>query len=501
MKIILYFLLFSFPLACFANSVVNSDGVASSLMTVGYNKALDEARVYYKENGLNYNAKNVSDTLLLISSQLTTYLNRKNYTLFLREGKLTYFNLFLNKKLISVNDLIFESEFDDTTEKDKCHYRYDWNFQSNKNPTGQINEKCVPKSKKESFTNYTGIGNSSRYYTPKDSLTGLPYTSDTVEGIAEFIMTSENDSYYARIKESIGSAAAGLPYVITRIKRDTRYLNKEVRDFCIGNQKKSMVASVRYYNYYEADYDLTMPNNKIEQRGIIVDGSAGDIFNQGTLCENLNLPYENSLTRDINPFMELPVKGRFLTALAKNKIALGQFVQFLNSTWKATSSIKGYSGIPYRKEYQVTVPMLEEYLRENNLEFTQLDLYALMTNERIQLYRWDDTYNIYTNSEATEKGEKIPLDVGQYPTLELEELAPPSMDESLFPVLNSFLFLRDIHLNTHTQTCPNISIPFLGETISNNQYCDVIEEQKPLIKLLFTLMWSLSGLFIVFRSH
>lgn len=220
-----------------------------------------------------------------------------------------------------------------------------------------------------------------------------------------------------------------------------------------------------------------------------------------SIQNNLCFPYHPSSTRAINPFTDLPIKGRFLTALAKNKIALGQFVQFLNSTWKATSSIKGYSGIPYRKEYQITVSMLEEYLRENNLEFTQLDLYASMTNERIQLYRWDDTYNIYMNSETTEKGEKIPLDVGQYPTLGLEELTPPSMEESLFPVLDSFLFLRDIHLNTHTQTCPNISIPFLGETVSNHQYCDVIEAQKPLIKLLFTLMWSLSGLFIVFRSH
>ncbi|MBI6486510.1 hypothetical protein ETG59_11860 [Proteus mirabilis] len=145
--------------------------------------------------------------------------------------------------------------------------------------------------------------------------------------------------------------------------------------------------------------------------------------------------------------------------------------------------------------------MLEDYLRENNLEFTQLDLYALMTNERIQLYRWDDTYNIYTQSETIVKGEKTPIDVGQYPMIALEELSPPLMEGSLFPILNSFLFLHDINLNIHTQTCPNITIPFLGESISNNQYCDVIEEQKSLIKLFFTLMWSLTGLIIVFRSH
>lgn len=501
MKIIFCFLLFSFSLACSANSVVNSDGVASSLMTVGYNKALDEARVYYKEKGLDYNAKKVSDTLLLLSSQLTTYLNRKNYTSFSREGKLTYFNLFLNKKLITVNDLIFQSEFDDEQDNLSCHYRYSWNFQINKNPTGEINEKCTPKRKKISFTNYTGVGNSSRYYTPQDSLTLLPYTSDTVEGIVEFIITSENDNYFARIKESVGREAKGTPYIITGIKRDTRYSKETIRDFCDGNKRQSMTASVHYYNYYSVDYDLIISDDEIDQRGLIVDGSSGDIFNQGVICENIDFTHSQSLTHEINPFIDLPVKGRFLTALAKNKIALEQFVQFLNSTWKSTSSLKGYSGIPYRKEYQVTEQMLEDYLRENNLEFTQLDLYALITNERIQLYRWDDTYNIYTQSETIVKGEKTPIDVGQYPMIALEELSPPLMEESLFPILNSFLFLHDINLNIHTQTCPNITIPFLGESISNNQYCDVIEEQKSLIKLFFTLMWSLTGLIIVFRSH
>ncbi|WP_180355110.1 hypothetical protein, partial [Providencia stuartii] len=175
--------------------------------------------------------------------------------------------------------------------------------------------------------------------------------------------------------------------------------------------------------------------------------------------------------------------------------------QFMNSTWRSVSAISGYTGIPYRDDYAVTERSLQEYSQTQGKIFTQLDLIDLIPNGRIQLYRWSDKYNGYVSDVQFEEGEKIPLDVGNYPNIDREELIPPDMGQSLLPILDSFAFLREIKLKAHTASCPEIRVPFLTETVSDNRYCTFIEDEKSLIQLFFILGWTLSGLIIVFRSH
>nr|ELR5111238.1 hypothetical protein [Providencia stuartii] len=496
MKIPLFALLLFTPF-CHADNVFSQGGMTFELMTIGYNKALDNAKQYYEENHLTYNQAQVNKTLEFLSLELNSYLNRANYTTFLRDDKLTYFNLFLNKNLISSHELTFENPFTDKDGEDICLFNFAWENTQSNNPTGLLTGKCTRENKESNIVLRTGIGNDSIYVYDYPAHK-LSYTSEIKQGIPDLLLNADKQIHYQQLLAQIYRDEGTQPFTVLNFEAFTDYKNEKYNDFSFEGRKVNLLASFYFTNKYRMTYTVQDFYGQQQEKTIGQTGANATIHNQLPLYTETS--YQSDYQDRLSPF-ELPVRGRFLSGLANNPYALSRMAQFMNSTWRSVSAISGYTGIPYRDDYAVTEKSLQEYSHAQGKTFTQLDLIDLIPNGRIQLYRWSDKYNGYVSDVQFEEGEKIPLDVGNYPNIDREELIPPDMGQSLLPILDSFAFLREIKLKAHTASCPEIRVPFLTETVSDNRYCTFIEDEKPLIQLFFILGWTLSGLIIVFRSH
>lgn len=491
-----------FPaLTALADDVINADSLTAELMTVGYNKALDKAKIYYTENKLEYNRDMTDKTLQLLSAELNTYLDRSKYKAFMRDKNITYFNLFLNRRLISTAELIFENTFTDEPEgmkELKCLFTFGWNSDIPDNPDGMLTSQCHVKQKNTDVVLRTGIGKDS-IFVYQDSLTKEDYTSDTKDGIPDFVRGIRDVEAYNLLLQSAYKLSVANPFTVTEITNETTYKLEIWDDFIFREKKTLMLSSYYFSNYVYMTIVIDNPDGTQETEEFQATAGEGFVFNRlPVYVPPLSMEDEQD---KISPFTDMPVRGRFLTGLARNEYPAERLADFLNSAWRSLSSRTGYTGIPYRSDYSVIPDMLTAYLETQGKTFTQLHLYDVIRGGRIRLYRWSDKFNGYVSGSQFQEGEKNPLDVGNYPTLSRDELQPPDMTESLLPVLNSFFFLREIELKTHSQQCPAITVPFLGETVSDDSYCSVIEDQKPYIKLFFVLAWTLSGLIIVFRSN
>lgn len=492
-------LLLSLP--ALADDVINADSLTSELMTVGYNKALDEAKIYYEKNNMKYDHDMLIKTLELLTLELNTYLDRTKYKVFMRENNMTYFNLFLNRRLISTSELTFEHSFTDEpdgTDDIVCLFTFGWNNTVPDNPDGVLTGQCDGKEEKDDVILRTGIGQDS-IYTYQNSQTKEYYTSDTKTGIPDFVRAVLEVEAYNSLLQGAYYYSFGKPFTILEVYNKTHYWDEVSGDFLFRGKKAQMLSSYYFNNSMVMTYQVDHQDGTKEEITTSATAGSGKVVNR--LPRYVPPDFGGQYQKTVNPFTDMPVRGRFLTGLARNEYPADRLADFLNSAWRSVSSRTGYAGIPYRSDYAVTPDMLTTYLETQGKPFTQLHLHDVINGGRIRLYRWSDKFNGYVSDAQFEEGEKIPLDVGNYPNLSRDELDPPEMKESLLPVLNSFFFLRQIELKTHSQQCPVISVPFLGETVSDDTYCLVIEDQKPYIRLFFILGWTLAGLIITFRSN
>lgn len=497
-RVILIGLCLCLPVFATADAVIKSGGNVSQLMTIGYNKALDEARTYYKEEGLTYSQSLVDTTLNFLSAELTGYLRYHDYSLFMRENELTYFNLFLSKGILNVNELTFDSSFIDINpeKSTQCHYYFEWDIEDITDPEGELISKCQPIINENKIEYHTGLGDDSIYtfvdYNENN------YTSETIEGIPDYLLSESSELAYIDFLDYMQRYFRS--YTLTGYSTHVTRNDFIEKDYILDGQVKTLISGTTFYAYYLFKYtgiDRYSGKTLTEENKFSV-GS-------GTIKVNLPLapnPEDAvSQTEWIDPFTDLPVKGRFLYGLSQNTLEVSRLTDLLNSAWRSVSSRKGYSGIPYRENYRVTDSMLQNHLTQNNTTLTQLDLYDVIPSGRISLYRWSDRYGGYVASEETVEGEKIPLDVGPYPNIAFPEMVSPSVLEMLFPILNAFDFLNHLQLSERSSTCPAITVPFLDTVVSNNTYCDVIKDERELIRVFFVIVWTMSGLFVLFRSH
>lgn len=90
------------------------------------------------------------------------------------------------------------------------------------------------------------------------------------------------------------------------------------------------------------------------------------------------------------------------------------------------------------------------------------------------------------------------LDLGPNPAIPAPTLEGiPTAAQIMAPIFDLFPSLRNFEVPGHTSTCPGLSLPLWGQTVSTNAHCEVIESQRSLIGSAALVGWSIAAIIIV----
>lgn len=183
-----------------------------------------------------------------------------------------------------------------------------------------------------------------------------------------------------------------------------------------------------------------------------------------------------------------------------------QLATIYNALLLSASSQVGYAGVPFTSANPVTANEVAQSLAELGLEnpsYSDLFTKAGVGNQiKIEFATAPQTNPSISPNPSPNNSEEIE-DVGDIEDAELTkpELEPPTARQILEPFNKFFPTLKNINIS-HSAQCPKwtIDIPFLKFNDEIKEHCPLIEEQRALIELIFSIVWALVALRILLSA-
>ncbi|WP_100066469.1 hypothetical protein [Actinobacillus minor] len=180
-----------------------------------------------------------------------------------------------------------------------------------------------------------------------------------------------------------------------------------------------------------------------------------------------------------------------------------QLAQLFNALMMSAASQADYEGIPFSPTNPITAQEVQASLQELGLsQPTFQDLFTKAgTGDQITFEYTTNTSPVVNPSPSTNPNTR-PNEGGRFDEdadlseLEYPELETPTAREILEPFNQFFPKLKNFKLTSHSAQCPKwqIDIPFLNFNYELKEHCELIEEQKNLIKVIFTILWGFIAL-------
>ncbi|EGE4660057.1 hypothetical protein SBON0708_003195 [Salmonella bongori serovar 48:i:- str. 94-0708] len=219
----------------------------------------------------------------------------------------------------------------------------------------------------------------------------------------------------------------------------------------------------------------------------------------------VNAPgYENgkvdSYIPDIFNGSDALLLNSYMSAMSRKIIPALAFSSLLNMAWAEASAYPDYRGIPYSETYRITESDVLSVMNNRNVNPSAADAYAQIPEKGVYLMYWSDTHNSYVTQEVFEASKKVEVDLGPNPGTEAPELVQGVISDSLNPLFNVMPFLKNFRLDVRQVSCPIWTFNVFGQSIPMTSFCDIAEQNRSLISLVFIIQWTITSLIILVRT-
>lgn len=180
-----------------------------------------------------------------------------------------------------------------------------------------------------------------------------------------------------------------------------------------------------------------------------------------------------------------------------------QIANMYNALLLSAASQVGYEGVPFSPTNPITAQEVQASLQELGLsQPTFQDLFTKAgTGDQITFEYTTNTSPAVNPSPSTNpntrpnEGDRFDEDA-DLSELEYPELETPTAREILEPFNQFFPQLKNFKLNSYSAQCPKwqIDISFLKFNYELKEHCELIEAQKNLIKVIFSILWGFIAL-------
>ncbi|MBT9540266.1 hypothetical protein [Thiobacillus sp.] len=169
-----------------------------------------------------------------------------------------------------------------------------------------------------------------------------------------------------------------------------------------------------------------------------------------------------------------------------------------NKIWQQAAQQPGYLGAPYDVQNPVTAAdILADVAAGLYPHPTNYDLLSLPSPDAATAPALDPTAQP-VQSPATDQ---VTVDLGPDPGI-----AEPALEDAptgasiLTHVMGLLPSVSAFTIPVHTADCVMPSFDFFGTTMTMQGACDLIEQQRAMLSLLFTAIWGIAGLVTVLRA-
>lgn len=182
-------------------------------------------------------------------------------------------------------------------------------------------------------------------------------------------------------------------------------------------------------------------------------------------------------------------------------VSLDLLARLFNQILSRAVSNPSYQGVPFSSTTPITADDVRKAMKSANISNVSLsDLFSPATTGNNQLdidisfLQVNNHTDIHNNQPNTQLEDEDNVDI-EDAELTMPEIEPPTARQILEPFNKFFPTLKNINVN-HSAQCPKwtFDIPFLKFNYEMKEHCSLIEEQRSLIELIFSVVWAFVAL-------
>lgn len=196
---------------------------------------------------------------------------------------------------------------------------------------------------------------------------------------------------------------------------------------------------------------------------------------------------------------------------ARNEILSPDFVaKVVDQAWAKAAAQPNYQGIPYLASQPVSVSEVNAWVQDNPSAQPKLaDLLTPANDVGSTSVPISQTVTPTQGAQNTNPSgiqnvnviNAPKVDLGADPGIAAPNLdQPPGLESSLYPLFALFPELKNYTVPAHSGVCPKPSFNAFGKTFTLESHCTLAENNRLTIASVMTVVWTLSGIFILLSA-